>query len=510
MRQFFKYSATALVAGLLTWSYIAAPTSGVSPRAAPAPLAAAASAPVAPLTAKAGGVFDFADLVEQSEASVVQVRVEKKARPADATQNPFFDFLRKYGVPEGSGPSPFGAPPDASRSPYGNEDPDEEDSPGSGKSSGIGSGFFIEADGYLLTNAHVVDGADRVMLRLQDRREIPAKVVGLDTRTDVALLKAESGGPFKPLRIGDPEKARVGEWVVAIGSPFGFESTATSGILSAKGRSLPQDDNYLPFLQTDAAVNPGNSGGPLLSQRGEVIGINTQIYSRSGGYMGLSFSIPIDYAMRIAMKLKKNGSVSHGRMGAVIQEMTPELGRALGVQNGQGALVVQVEPGSPAAKAGLKVGDALVSVDGKRLDSSSAFVRSIADSEPGSKVLVGIIRKGQTLSIPMVIGSSPRKNTKVSDESARPPAPAFEEAFGLRLAPGKGDSKDETGLLVLGATGLAARAGIAKGDVLISADGEVLGSVAQLKKIASAGPKGTPMAVLVQRGKTAVFVALSR
>lgn len=460
-----------------------------------------------PLASRSTGFFDFADLVEQSESSVAQVRVEKDAAaepdPDPFEKGPLWEYFRKFAPPGDQLPypgAPFRGPAPGGEKEGGEEEPDD------GKSSGLGSGFFIDDQGHLLTNAHVVEGADRVTLRLKDRREIQARVIGADKRTDIALLKAEGPGPFKPLKIGDPERARVGEWVLAIGSPFGFESTATVGVLSAKERSLPHDDNYLPFLQTDAAVNPGNSGGPLLSQRGEVIGINTQIYSRSGGYMGLSFSLPIDYAMRIAAKLKKDGSVNHGRIGATIQEMTPELAAALGVKDGAGAVVIATEPGSPAAKAGLQPGDALVSVNGKRVQSSAAFVRVIADSDPGSKVIIGLTRKGRLIEVPMIVASAEsagRVAVKLSEAEAQSP----EQALGLLFGPAE---KGQPGLLIIDSRGRALRAGFRKGDILVMADGEKLTSPAQLLQIASRGDPQIPIAALIKRGKDSLFVALPR
>ncbi len=260
------------------------------------------------------------------------------------------------------------------------------------ESRSLGSGFVISADGYILTNAHVVDAADEINVRLTDKREYKAKVIGADKRTDVALIKIEASG-LPVVRMGDPAKLKVGEWVVAIGSPFGFENTVTAGIVSAKGRSLPQE-NFVPFIQTDVAINPGNSGGPLFNMRGEVVGVNSQIYSRTGGFMGLSFAIPIDVALDIQKQLREKGRVSRGRIGVVIQEVTKDLAVSFGLDRPRGALVNSVEKGSPADKAGIEATDIITRFDGKAVESSSDLPRSSASTRPGASAPIEVWRKG--------------------------------------------------------------------------------------------------------------------
>jgi serine protease Do len=258
----------------------------------------------------------------------------------------------------------------------------------------LGSGFIISNDGYILTNAHVVEGADEINVRFTDKREYKAKVVGADRRTDIAVIKIEASA-LPAVKFGDPAKLKVGEWVVAIGSPFGFENTVTAGIVSAKGRSLPQE-NFVPFIQTDVAINPGNSGGPLFNMRGEVVGINSQIYSRTGGFMGLSFAIPIDVALDIQKQLRDKGRVARGRIGVVIQEVTRDLATSFGLDRARGALVNSVEKGSPADKAGVEATDIITSFDGKAVDSSSDLPRLVGSTRPGSQATLEVWRKGQT------------------------------------------------------------------------------------------------------------------
>jgi serine protease Do len=319
--------------------------------------------------AQVQGLPDFADLVEKQGPAVVNVSTTSTSRGGGAQSpvpedDPFYDFFRRFGPPQ----------------------------PKDYETRSLGSGFIVSADGYILTNAHVVDMADDVTVKLNDKREFKAKVIGADKRTDVAVIKIEATG-LPAVRIGDPEKLRVGEWVLAIGSPFGFESTVTAGIVSAKGRSLPQE-NYVPFIQTDVAINPGNSGGPLFNLKGEVVGINSQIYSRTGGFMGLSFAIPIDVAMDISNQLRTAGRVSRGRIGVVIQEVTKELAESFGLPRPNGALVNSVEKGGPAEKAGIEASDVILKFDGKTVTSSSDLPRIVAQTRPGSKVTAQIWHKG--------------------------------------------------------------------------------------------------------------------
>ncbi len=314
---------------------------------------------------------DFSNLVDQAGPAVVNISVVRKLRTADANpgidpNDPMFEFFRRFQIP-----APQAAP-----------------------QQGVGSGFIISSDGHILTNAHVVAEASEVTVKLTDKREFKAKVVGVDRRTDVALLKID-GNNLPMVRIGDSSQVKVGAWVAAIGSPFGFDNSVTAGIISAKARVLP-DENFVPFLQTDVAVNPGNSGGPLLNTNGEVIGINSQIYSRTGGYMGVSFAIPIEVAMKIKDDLQKFGKVNRGRLGVSVQPINPELATSFGLRNTQGALVNAVEPDSPAAKAGIVQGDVILSVNDHSIERPADLVRAIGDTKAGQSVTLKVWRKGAT------------------------------------------------------------------------------------------------------------------
>ena len=334
---------------------------------------------------------DFTSLVEKQGAAVVNIsttqviknnRMMQGGNPFDE-DDPAFEFFRHFGQGQGQGPS----------------------MPREYENKGTGSGFVISGDGYILTNAHVVADASEVVVRLTDKREFKAKVLGSDRRTDVALIKIEASG-LPVATLGDPNKLKVGEWVVAIGSPFGLENTVTAGIVSAKGRSLPQE-NYVPFIQTDAAVNPGNSGGPLFNMRGEVVGINSQIYSRSGGYMGLSFAIPIDIALEVKNQLLAHGRVSRGRIGVAIQEMTRDLADSFGMPRVQGALVASVEKDTPADKAGIEEGDVILKFDAKSVVQSSDLPRIVAMTRPGNTVPVEVWRKGTSRNLSITVAEMP-------------------------------------------------------------------------------------------------------
>lgn len=482
---------------------------------------------------------NFGDIVEASAPSVVQVRVQKKPDAIeegdDDEENSLFDFLRRFGAPVPPKADPK-SDPDAENEPFSAKPPTGKKSPEATPklpfpkppakpplAGGVGSGFFIDAAGYVLTNAHVVEGAQKITLRLSDKTEIEAKLIGADKRTDIALLKAEGTG-YKPLPIGNPSQSRVGDWLVAIGSPFGLEFTATAGILSAKGRALPSDDNYLPFLQTDAAVNPGNSGGPLINDRGQAIGINSQIYSRSGGYMGISFAIPIDYAVKIAGKIRRsNGSIEHGRIGAYVQDLTPELAKAFNLSGKTGAIILSVEPGSAAEKSGLKASDIVLNVDNRNIAGSNEMVRIIADSDPGEKLTFGIDRKGQAVSIPVVLGGGKPKDEKpakaekesTSKDDAKTPAKkqSSKEPLGIKARPinerEAKESKVASGIKILEATGLAEAAGLEAGDIIVTVDGNAIASVSDFEKSIEAAAAGKPLAIFVKRGTVSRFVAIT-
>ena len=437
--------------------------------------------------AQVQGLPDFTELVEKQGPAVVNVSTTSTAHGGSAQSpvpedDPFYDFFRRFGPPQSR---------------------DYE-------TRSLGSGFIVSADGYILTNAHVVDMADDVTVKLNDKREFKAKVIGADKRTDVAVIKIEASG-LPAVKIGDPEKLRVGEWVLAIGSPFGFESTVTAGIVSAKGRSLPQE-NYVPFIQTDVAINPGNSGGPLFNLKGEVVGINSQIYSRTGGFMGLSFAIPIDVAMNISNQLRTTGRVSRGRIGVVIQEVTKELAESFGLPKASGALVNSVEKGGPADKAGIEASDVILKFDGKEVSSSSDLPRIVAQSRPGSKATAQVWRKGTARDVSVTVGEMPeektaqrpgRKDTKPGNVVAR---------LGLTLSELNSEQRKELGLsgglLVEDAQGAAAKAGIRRSDVLLAINNQDVKSVDQLNQLLGQFEKARSVALLIRRGDGALYVPL--
>ena len=437
--------------------------------------------------AQVQGLPDFTELVEKQGPAVVNVSTTSTAHSGAAQSpvpedDPFYDFFRRFGPPQ----------------------------PRDYETRSLGSGFIVSADGYILTNAHVVDMADDVTVKLNDKREFKAKVIGADKRTDVAVIKIEASG-LPAVKIGDPEKLRVGEWVLAIGSPFGFESTVTAGIVSAKGRSLPQE-NYVPFIQTDVAINPGNSGGPLFNLKGEVVGINSQIYSRTGGFMGLSFAIPIDVAMNISNQLRTTGRVSRGRIGVVIQEVTKELAESFGLPKASGALVNSVEKGGPADKAGIEASDVILKFDGKEVGSSSDLPRIVAQSRPGSKATAQVWRKGTARDVSVTVGEMPeekmaqrpgRKDTKPGNVVAR---------LGLTLSELNSEQRKELGLsgglLVEDAQGAAAKAGIRRGDVLLAINNQDVKSVDQLNQLLGQFEKARSVALLIRRGDSALYVPL--
>ncbi len=339
------------------------------------------------------GLPDFTDLVEKQGPAVVNISTTQSARgngrgaqslPFDEN-DPMYEFFRRF-VPRQPGMPGFGQPREF-------------------ESRSLGSGFIVSPDGYILTNAHVVESADEILIRLTDKREFKARVIGADKRTDVALIKIEATA-LPTVRLGDPSVLKVGEWVIAIGSPFGFDNSVTAGIVSAKGRSLPQE-NYVPFIQTDVAVNPGNSGGPLFNMKGEVVGINSQIYSRSGGFMGISFAIPIDVAMDVQTQLRASGKVSRGRIGVVIQDLTKDLAESFGLSKAQGAVVNAVEKGGPAEKAGIEPGDVILKFDGKAITGSGDLPRMVGATRPGARVTVQVWRKGTTKDLALVVAEIP-------------------------------------------------------------------------------------------------------
>ncbi len=457
-------------------------------RAVASPVAAAGvAAPVGNPLAASLPLNGFTELVSTYGPAVVNVSTRGTVKAGmqmpdsdeEGAQQPFNEFFRGFG-----GRAPRGAPR------------------GGMPLAGQGSGFIVSADGYVLTNAHVVDSADEVTVKLNDRREFKAKVVGKDVATDVALLKIDAKG-LPTVKLGSAAKAQVGEWVVAIGSPFGFESSVTAGIVSAKARSLP-DAAYVPFLQTDVAVNPGNSGGPLFNLAGEVVGINSQIYSRTGGYQGLSFAIPIEVALNVKEQLLKNGKVSRGRLGVTVQEVNAALAESFGLDRPRGALVSAVEPSSPAEKGGVQVGDIITRYDGKAIERSADLPVLVAEVAPGHKADVEVWRKGGARSL--TVTSAEIKGDRVARRgSENREAPSGRLGLSVRpLDPRENDGRG--GLVVEEVGGAAARAGVQPGDVLLSFNGTPISSLEALREqVAKAGKR---VALLVQREDRQIFVPL--
>jgi serine protease Do len=447
----------------------AQPVAAVAPQAAPALVAAPAGLP------------DMRSIVAANGSAVVNIGVSGTRKTAAAPSlpqldpsDPLYQFFRHF-----RGPVPEGQQ----------------------QTQGVGSGFIVRADGIVLTNAHVVDGASEVVVKLNDRSEFKAKVLGLDKASDVAVLKID-GKDLPTVRIGASATTQVGEWVLAIGSPFGFESSASAGIVSAKSRSLP-DGSYVPFIQTDVAVNPGNSGGPLFNMNGEVIGINSQIYSRSGGYQGLSFAIPIEVAMNVEKQIVANGKVQRGKLGVSIQEIDQSLADTFGLAKPAGALVSSVEKGSPAAKAGLEPGDVILGVDGKTVSAAGELPAAIATKQPGEHARLHVWRKGQNRDIDVQVG------VFADEKIASAEQPANDKSrLGVavrELTPEEQRRADvKGGVLVEQAGGPAARAGIRPGDIIVSVNGQPIASPEQLRGIIA--KSGKKAAILLERGDSRLFV----
>ena len=384
------------------------------------------------------------------------------------------------------------------------------------KSRSLGSGFIISGDGHILTNAHVVDGADEVTVKLTDKREFKAKVLGADKRTDVALIKIEAIN-LPVVRLGEPAKLKVGEWVVAIGSPFGFENTVTAGIVSAKGRSLTQE-NYVPFIQTDVAINPGNSGGPLFNMKGEVVGINSQIYSRSGGFMGLSFAIPIDLALDIQGQLKAKGKVSRGRLGVVIQEVSKELAESFGMSKPQGALVASIEKGAAADKAGIEPGDIILKFDGKIIAESGDLPRVVGSTKPGSKVAVQVWRKGATRELNATVSEMPDEDGVIRNarRGGKSVEPAVANRLGLVLSAPTAEQRRalglQHGLIVEDVRNGGNRTDLRSGDIILSVISKgsqtEVKSIQQFNELLSGFDKAATITLLVRRGDAQTFITI--
>ena len=471
--------------------------------AAPSLLLASASASAAAVTASVQNLPDFSDLVERTGSAVVNIRTTERVKSAQAAGGAPDDeemqefFKRFFGVPMPRQPQPNvpNTPKGRRQAPQ----PDEE------QSRGVGSGFIVSADGYVMTNAHVVDGADEVFVTLTDKREFKAKIIGADKRSDVALVKIE-GANLPRLTIGDSNKIRVGEWVIAIGSPFGLDNTVTAGIVSAKARDT---GDYLPLIQTDVAVNPGNSGGPLINMRGEVIGINSQIYSRSGGYMGISFAVPIDEAMRVSDQLKTTGRVTRGRIGVQIGEVTKDVSDSLGMTRPLGAFVSRVEPAGPAEKAGVEAGDIIIKFNGVSIEKASDLPRMVGNIKPGTKSVLTVWRKGAGRDLSLVVTElEPEKSAKREDKKQKPEASA--NVLGLVVSDlneaQKKELKIDGGVLVETAEGAAARAGFRTGDIALRLNDVDIKDVKQFNALVGKLEAKKVVRLLVRRGDSSQFL----
>ena len=448
---------------------------------------------------------DFTRVVEDQGNAVVNISTTQAVRRSAALpqvpgmeDEEVLEFFRRF-IPRQPGPGQ-GAPERPPRS----------------ESRSLGSGFVISQDGYVLTNAHVVEGADEITVKFTDKREFKAKMIGADRRTDIALIKIDATG-LQAVRFGDPSKLKVGEWVLAIGSPFGFDNTVTAGIVSAKGRSLPQE-NFVPFIQTDVAINPGNSGGPLFNLRGEVIGINSQIYSRTGGFMGLSFAIPADVALDVQKQLKEKGRVARGRIGVQIQEVTRDLATSFGLDRARGALVNSVEKGSPADKAGVEATDIIMGFDGKQVDSSTDLPRSVGSTRPGSSVPVEVWRKGATKKLTVTVGELIEDRVAAA-EKPKPQAKAEAQANRLGIVVAdltpeqKKDMKVSAGVLVTEVKPDARAPEERKGDVLMTlvykGQHTELKSAEQFNKLLASLDKNAVITLQVKRGESTAFVTVA-
>ena len=449
------------------------------------------TSPIAPINsahAQQAQLPDFTKLVEDNGKAVVSIQVTQKAA-VRKNANPFkgmpkdkLDELRRFGFP-----FPFPGP-----------DGFEDRMP---ERKGQGSGFIISPDGLILTNHHVVDGADEIKIHLTDDREFNAKVIGSDAKTDVAVIKID-GKDLPCVKLGNSKDVKVGEWVAAIGAPFGLENTVTSGIVSAKSRNLPSDQ-FVPFIQTDAAVNPGNSGGPLFNMKGEVIGINSQIFSTSGGFMGLSFAVPIDLALQIKDELVKHGKVNRGRLGVMIQTMSPELAKSFGLEKNKGALIAQIQKDSAAEKAGLQEGDIVILFDGKSIDNAADLSRAVASARPDTEHNVKVLREGKEAEVKVKLDAA--ADTSVAKGKAA------EEARGRLGVTVRGLNDEEKkkygdGLVVVESHGPASEAGIKEGDVLLSVGGKKIRSFEQFKDAVNAADK--TLALQVARDGSRTFLAV--
>ena len=452
--------------------------------------------------AQAQGLPDFTVLVENVGGSVVNIRTTERHRATRGNGTPEMDedmleFFKRFGVPIPGQPNPKRAP----------QQPQPQES--EPQQRGVGSGFILNADGYVMTNAHVVEGAEEVFVTLTDKREFKARVIGADKRTDVAVVKIEATG-LQAVRVGDVGRLKVGEWVIAIGSPFGLENTVTAGIVSAKARDT---GDFLPFIQTDVAINPGNSGGPLINMRGEVVGINSQIYSRSGSFIGISFAIPIDEAIRVADQLRSSGRVIRGRIGVQIDQVTKEVAESIGLGKPSGAMVRSVEAGGPADQAGVEAGDIITKFDGRTIDKSGDLPRIVGSTKPGSKATLEVFRRGASkeMSVTVVELEAERPRSAPVERNA-PKLPAVIGLLGLAVSDlsdaQKTELKVKNGVRVEAIEGAGAKAGIREGDIILSLDKTEITSVKQFEAAIGKLDKPKSVTLLVKRGEWVNYIVI--
>jgi len=457
--------------------------------------------PITPAQAQSRSLPDFTDLVEQVGPAVVNIRTVEKiaARPESTApgEEEIREFFRRFGLPMPNMPH---------QTPRQNRPaPQEEEQP-----RGVASGFILSANGLIMTNAHVVGGADEVLVTLTDKREFKAKIIGADKRSDVALVQIDATG-LPAVKVGDASRLKVGEWVMAIGSPFGLDNTVTAGIVSAKQRDT---GDYLPLIQTDVAINPGNSGGPLINMRGEVVGINSQIYSRSGGSMGISFAIPMDEAVRVSEQLRVAGHVTRGRIGVQIAQVTKEVAESIGLGKAQGALVRGVEVGAPAEKAGVEAGDIITRFDGKVVEKSSDLPRMVGSTKPGTRSTLTVFRRGHSKELMVTIAEieadKPVKKTPVKEEKAK--VTSAGQVIGLAVSEltevQKKELKVKGGVKVEAATDAAARAGLRDGDVILQIDNVEVGSLRAFEQVVSKLDISKTVNVLFRRGEWAQYALI--
>ena len=461
--------------------------------------ASAVMVPLSPAAAQARALPDFTDLVEQVGPSVVNIRTLEKVTPRPGASGPgneeMFEFFRRFGLPM----------PEMPRQAPRQNRPQPEEQP-----RGVGSGFILSSDGLIMTNAHVVEGADEVIVTLTDKREFKAKIIGADKRTDVAVVKIEATG-LPAVKVGDVSRLKVGEWVMAIGSPFGLENTVTAGIVSAKQRDT---GDYLPFIQTDVAINPGNSGGPLINMRGEVVGINSQIYSRSGGSMGISFAIPMDEAFRVSEELRVTGRVTRGRIGVQIDQVSKEVAESIGLGKPLGALVRGVESGAPADKAGVEAGDIITKFEGKVVEKSSDLPRMVGSTKPGTRSTLTVFRRGAYKDLTVTIAEieAEKPTAKSAEPEVKPKSSAVGQALGLSVTEltdaQKKELKIKGGVRVEASVEAAARAGIMEDDVIVAVGNTEVKGLKDFEAALNKADGRKPLALVIRRGEMAQIVVV--